>query len=102
MRQVTIKKIISSDGRVRRRVVRRVRTFKSGEIVKFNTPDGVKIAVVTTDGNYKCHECVFFNFSECPRFGSNPLQGACALCDHHRYGDMNMYFKPLDTIMEDL
>lgn len=101
MRQVTIEKIISSD-RIRHRAVRRVSTFKSGEIVKFNTPDGVRIAVVTPGKDINCRECVFCNFEDCPRFTSNPLYGSYFLCNHHRYGDMDIYFKPLDSVLESL
>ena len=58
MRQVTIEKIISCD-RIRHRADRRIRKFKEGEIVKFNTADGVKIAVVTADKDVNCRDCVF-------------------------------------------
>ena len=102
MRQVTIEKTISSGGRVRNRAVKRVWTFKEGELVKFNTTDGVKLAVVTLDDHYKCYECVFSDFGDCPKFKSNSLQGACLLCNHHRYSDMDVYFKPLDSVLEAL
>lgn len=101
MRQVTIEKIISSD-RIRHRAVRRVWTFKAGEIVKFNTANGVKIAIVTAARERKCSKCVFFYFKECPRFKANSMQGTCLLCSHHRYGDMDIYFKPLDSVLENL
>lgn len=101
MRQVTIEKIISSDC-IRHRAVRRVSTFKAGEIVKFNTADGVITAIVTLDRDAKCGDCVFFGLQRCPNFKSNNLQGAGLLCNHHRYEDRDIHFKPLDYILEEL
>jgi predicted nucleic acid-binding Zn finger protein len=101
MRQVTIEKIIFRD-RVHYRAVRRVRTFKAGEIVKFNTADGVKIAVVTVGRDIDCRKCVFCNFGNCPKFMANPLHGSYSLCNHHRYMDMDIYFKPIDSVLENL
>lgn len=101
MRQVTIKKIIYR-GDYYNRAVKRGSTFKAGEIVKFNTTDGVIIAIVTVTENPQCSKCVFVGSGKCPRFKSNKWQRSCLLCNHHRYGDMNLYFKPLDSILENL
>ena len=101
MRQVTIEKIISNND-VYYRAVKIVSTFKSGEIVKFNTVDGITIAVATVTEDPKCSECVFFDLETCPKFKSNPLQKSCVLCDHHRYGYMGLYFKQIDSILEEL
>lgn len=101
MRQVTIEKIILNND-VFYRAVRRVWTFKAGEIVKFNIEDGVIMAVATVTQNLKCSECVFCYKTKCPVIKANSVQGHCLLCDHHRYEDMNLYFKPIDSVLEDL
>ena len=101
MRQVTIKKIISNDD-VHYRVDRRIRKFKEGEILKFNTADGDKIAVVAVDKDVNCRDCIFCNSGKCPVFRAEPLHIPDVLCDHHRYEDMYIYFKPIDSVLEDL
>ena len=103
MMQVTIEKIVSHNITYHM-AVERVSPFKAGEVIKFNTAYGVITTVVATDTGDKCHDCAFFRgvLPECPTFKPNRLHGVRLLCNHYRCGDMPVYFKPLDSVLEEL